>query len=81
MSLEKKVLQALEYRPLSQDELMNSLENPDVQDLQSALYQLREQKMWIEKHPIVGGGCKDCACQVTFKWRLTLAGRQQLTLG
>lgn len=77
--LQQKILQALEHRALATDELLNHLDpKPSDQDLQFALYELREQKKWIDKHPIIGGGCKDCACQITYKWRLTFAGRREL---
>ncbi len=79
MELEKQILQALELRPLSNDELLNHL-GPEVSthSLNEALYQLREQRMWIAKHPVIDGGCKTCACGVTYKWRLTISGREQL---
>jgi hypothetical protein len=39
---------------------------------------LRDQKSWIVKHPVIGGGCKTCACSITYSWRLSLSGRQEL---
>lgn len=73
----QKILQALELRPLSDKELSNHTELP-VSDLMEALYHLRTQNMWIEKHQTIDNGCRDCACHVTYKWRLTIGGREQL---
>ncbi len=79
MSLEQKILKALEIRSLSTDELSNHL-GPEVSidQINNALYQLREQKSWVVKHPVMGGGCKTCACSVSYVWRLSLSGRQEL---
>lgn len=79
MDLNQRILQALELRPLSDSELANHL-GPEVSsdDLNKALFQLREQKSWIVKHPVFGGGCKTCACSITYSWRLSLSGRQEL---
>jgi hypothetical protein len=79
MKLEQKILQALEHRPLSTDELASHLgAEVSTHSLDEALYQLREQKYWIAKHPVISGGCKTCACGITYSWRLTFSGRQQL---
>lgn len=78
MNLERQILEALEYRPLSLEELLHVLPEAASQDIQKSLYELSEQKMWVVKLPAIGGGCKTCACEVTFKWRLTIGGRQQL---
>lgn len=79
MNLEEKILEALENRPLSTKELVNSLEGIPIDEINAALYQLREQKYMIQKHPVIGGGCTTCACSVTYTWRLTIKGRQELS--
>lgn len=79
MNLEQKILQALGQRPQSTEELANHLGSevsPD--DIGKALFHLREQKSWIIKHPVIGGGCKTCACSVSYVWRLSISGRQEL---
>jgi hypothetical protein len=82
LSIESQILIALENRPLSDDELVKYMSDILVHDIQLALYRLREQKMWIEKHPVISGGCTTCACGVNYKWRLTFSGRKELeTLG
>lgn len=79
MSLEEKILRALELRPLSTDELANHLGSEvSLDQINAALYQLREQKGLVVKHPVIGGGCKTCACSVSYVWRLSLSGRQEL---
>jgi hypothetical protein len=79
MNLNQRILKALELRPLSDSELANHL-GPEVttHSLNEALYQLKDQRFWIAKHPVIDGGCKTCACGVTYKWRLTLSGRNKL---
>lgn len=76
--LDCRIIQELELRPLSTEELSNHLgADVSTHSLNEALYRLREQKSWIAKHPVFGG-CKTCACSVTYLWRLTLTGRQAL---
>jgi len=79
MTLEQQILKALAKSSASADELY-LLVDPGitVQKFQEALYQLREQKFWVEKHPVIGGGCKTCACGISYVWRLTISGRQHL---
>ncbi len=77
MSLEQKILQTLEHNPLSTDELLSKL-GVSAHELNQALYQLGDQKMWVKKHPVFGDGCKTCACSITYSWRLTFSGRQEL---
>jgi hypothetical protein len=78
MSLEQTILKALEVRALSYTELSERLGSEvSIQELNNALYQLREQKMWVQKHPVMDG-CKTCACSISYCWRLTLSGRQEL---
>lgn len=79
MTLEHKILEALELRPLSTAELVNRLQGHSIDEVNAALYQLREQKYMIEKHPVIGGGCRTCACSVTYAWRLTIKGRKELS--
>jgi hypothetical protein len=78
MNVEQKILRALESHPLSDAELIVHLGSEvSLQELDNALYQLREQKMWVTKHPVMGG-CKTCACSITYSWRLTFSGRSEL---
>ena len=75
--MREKILEALEHRALSQQELANSVGvMDDAHELMQALYHLNEESL-IVKHPIMDG-CKTCACHVTYKWRLTYKGRQLL---
>ena len=79
MTLEQRILQALGQHSQSTDDLtkhLGSEVSPD--DLGKALYHLREQKSWIVKHPVIGDGCKTCACSVSYVWRLSISGRQEL---
>lgn len=78
MTLEQEILEALELRSLSTAELVNRFPNMPIGIINNALYQLREQQHLVEKHPVIGGGCKTCACSVTYTWRLTIKGRQEL---
>jgi hypothetical protein len=78
LSIESQILIVLESRPLSGEEIVKYMPDVLAQDIQLALYRLRDQKMWIEKHPVISGGCTSCACGVTYKWRLTFSGRKEL---
>ena len=79
MNTEQNILQALELHPLSTSELVHRFgAEVSVQEINNALYQLQEQKMWIQKHPVISGGCKSCACGVVYYWRLTFSGRSEL---
>lgn len=76
--MKDKIMAALEIRALSQAELATSVEvGEDAHEFVKALYELNQDSM-IVKHPIIDGGCKTCACGVTYKWRLTIKGRQEL---
>lgn len=76
--MRQKILEALENRALSQQELANSLGvMDDAHEFVESLYHLNQESL-IVKHPIIEGGCKTCACGVTYKWRLTFAGRMHL---
>lgn len=76
--MKEKILQALEHRALSQQELANALSiEDDAHELMKALYELTQEYL-IHKHPIIDGGCKTCACHVSYKWRLTISGRNKL---
>lgn len=78
MEIKNKILEALENRALTQRELANSLGvMDDAHEFVEALYHLNQESL-INKHPIIEGGCKTCACGVTYKWRLTFAGRKHL---
>jgi hypothetical protein len=78
MNLELQILQALQAKPLSTRELSEALGSPIHGDFNQALHVLRTQKYWIAKQPVFSGGCKTCACGVTYAWRLTISGRAQL---
>lgn len=76
--MRKQILEALESRALSQEELTHSLNvQDDDHEFVKALYELNQESL-INKHPIMDG-CKACACHVSYKWRLTFAGRRELT--
>lgn len=75
--MRNRILEALENRALSQQELANSIGvEDDAHELMQNLYHLNQEAL-IAKHPIMDG-CKTCACHVTYKWRLTYKGRQLL---
>lgn len=77
METRNKILQALEFRPLNQQELATSIGvTEDAHEFVKALYHLNQESL-IVKHPIMDG-CKTCACHVTYKWRLTISGRNHL---
>ena len=78
--LELQILLALIDKPLSEQDLVSALTPTPEKDIKSSLYQLT-QKYLITKQPIISGGCRDCACQVSYAWRLTLKGRQSITTG
>jgi hypothetical protein len=78
MDLELQILKALEVKALSIRELSEALGSPIHDDFNRALHVLRNEKSWIVKHPVISGGCKGCACGVTYVWRLSISGRQQL---
>ncbi len=76
--MREQILQALEIRALSQKELATSVGvEDDSHEFVKALYELNQESL-INKHPIIEGGCKTCACGVTYKWRLTISGRLKL---
>lgn len=77
-NIRDQIVEALEHRALSQADLANSLQvQDDAHEFVKALYELNQESL-IVKHPIIDGGCKTCACGVTYKWRLTFAGREHL---
>lgn len=75
-----RILQALEHKPLPVEELGASLSDLSFtqNELDQVLFQLVNQKYWIQHHGVVGGGCKTCACSVSYVWRLSRAGREEL---
>jgi len=76
--MRQKILEVLETRALNQQELAAAVGvMDDAHELVEALYHLNQESL-ITKHPIMEGGCKTCACGVTYKWRLTFAGRKHL---
>lgn len=80
MNLEQKILQILEVKALSKEELLQRL-GSDVSEnqLAHALYLLGDQKGLVQKHPVIGGGCTTCACNISYLWRLTFSGRKELS--
>jgi hypothetical protein len=80
MNLEDKIIRALEWKSLAQEELAASVGGTslDVNELDRVLYILANQKYWIQHHGVIGSGCKSCACSVSYVWRLTRAGRDAL---
>jgi hypothetical protein len=79
MNVQEEIIKALELRPLSQEELVNRLDSTlTASQIDTAIYHLSSQKMWIVSHGQVEGSCKTCACSVTYKWKLTMSGREQL---
>lgn len=78
MEMRNKILRALEIRAQGQQELAASVEvMEDAHEFVKALYHLNQESL-IVKHPIIDGGCKTCACGITYKWRLTFSGRNHL---
>lgn len=78
METRDKILQALYVQALNQQELAAAIEvADDAHEFVKALYHLNQESL-IVKHPIFEGGCKTCACGITYKWRLTLSGRNHL---
>lgn len=76
--MKSEILKALEIRALSQKELATSVGvEDDAHEFVKALYELNQESL-INKHPIIDGGCKTCACGITYKWRLTIKGRTEL---
>jgi len=78
--LQRRVLVGLFDKPLSTPQLVSVLSPTGEDQVKEALYQLTQQYL-IATHPVIGGGCKDCACQVSFSWRLTRSGRQAIITG
>lgn len=77
MEMRDKILASLEHKPLSNEELAEALGRmDDDHDYVRELYLLTQESL-IQRHPVTDG-CKDCACHVTYKWRLTRDGRKQL---
>jgi predicted ArsR family transcriptional regulator len=76
VNLDSRILQLLQLKALSLSEIAESLEVSPT-EVRKALYVLKE-KYLVQKHPVISGGCKSCACMQTFVWRLTFAGRQHI---
>jgi len=75
--MRQKILRALENKALNQQELADSVGvMDDAHEFVEALFHLNQESL-VTKHPIMDG-CKTCACHVTYKWRLTFAGRKHL---
>lgn len=71
---ELQVLKALVVKPLSTEELVATLAPMPEAEVKAILYQL-DKKFLATKQPIFGG-CRVCACEVKYAWRLTYKGRQ-----
>jgi hypothetical protein len=76
-STEVRLLTALIPKPLSTEELVAALVPTSEHEIKSTLYEL-ETNFLIVKKPVVGGGCRDCACDISYAWRLTFKGRQAI---
>jgi bacterioferritin-associated ferredoxin len=74
---ELTILQALESKPLSEDDLEKVLGSMGHDNLRFAIYQLTTQKYLIAKSPVLSG-CAACRCEVKYVLRLTFAGRAAL---
>ena len=78
MEMRNRIIAALEHKALHNEQLAEALGiMDDDSELVRNLYTLTQEYL-IQKHPIMEGGCKTCACNITYKWRLTLSGRQYL---
>ncbi len=75
---EIRLLVVLEQKPLPVEEVVKQMAPMVESEVKTLLYQL-DKKYLIVKQPIIGGGCKTCACDVTYAWRLTFKGRQCLS--
>jgi hypothetical protein len=76
MDIETRILVAIKHKPLSMTELVDAVEFSG-EELGQALYDLKA-KFLVEKHPVISGSCKACACMKTYVYRLTFAGRKLL---
>jgi hypothetical protein len=76
MTTEEKILEALRGRSLGIYRLIQLVDEP-IEDINAALHVLRSEKVWVDKHA-VSDGCKACSCSVSYVWRLTDLGRQNL---
>lgn len=76
--VQRQVMGALVTKPLSTEDLVVALAPTTEGEVKSALYQLT-QTYHVIKHPVIGDGCRNCACQVSYAWRLTLKGRQAIS--
>ncbi len=77
MTTEEKILEALRGRSLGIYRLIELVGDP-IEEINKALHVLRSEKMWLDKHA-VSDGCKACSCSVSYVWRLTDLGRQNLS--
>jgi len=76
MDIETRILVSLRNKPLSLSELVDAVDlSGEV--LGEALHSLKE-RLLLEKHPVVSGSCKTCACGVKYVYRLTYSGRKFL---
>lgn len=72
---ERRVLKVLLLKPLPIEEVVSAMAPTPEHVVRSTLYQL-DKKQLVVSQPAVGGGCRSCACEVKYAWRLTYAGRQ-----
>ena len=75
--MRNQIIKALEYKPLSNEELAVALGRQDDDNEYVRTLYLLTQEYLIQKYPVTDG-CKTCACHISYKWRLTLKGRQHL---
>lgn len=72
---ELRLLRVLVAKPLSLEEIVYAMLPFPEEDIKSIIFRLNRDYL-IVKQPVIGGGCRTCACQVNYLWRLTFAGRQ-----
>jgi hypothetical protein len=73
--VERRLLRTLVAKPLSLEDILYAMRPFPEEDVKPILFRLNKDSL-IVKHPVIGGGCGTCACQVNYLWRLTFAGRQ-----
>lgn len=72
---ELKLLKVLLTKPLLYEDVVQAMKPLPEDEVKPLLFRLSKESL-IVKHPVIGGGCRDCACEVQYTWRLTYAGRQ-----
>lgn len=70
----KQLLQILRSKPLSLEEIQQTMSGLSEGEIKLAIFQL-EKEYLITKQPVMGS-CRACGCNVQYKWRLTFKGRE-----